>query len=111
MACYELDTEGPCPKSEFENFVGVNETSLQIICTKGFVERRFGEDSVLTNQSTQTPTITTTESPICFDRSGKPVYYKYEECFRGGHRYLNQRCPEQVKDQHIEQEKLNIFQY
>lgn len=78
--CWELNKSGPCPLPELSNVIGVNETTLEIICTRGFADilTRLGEG----------------ESP--------DYYYNKKECFIGGKRWTNETCPQQIDDKAIQ---------
>lgn len=93
--CYELDKPGPCVwGEEISNVVGVNETTLEIMCTKDYkieVLPRFCDDEnkTMSNDGTggngYTPTppqIPEEPSPI---KDGK---YSEKKCFVGGRRWL-----------------------
>lgn len=106
--CHQLDKPGPCPVPELDNVIGVNETTLEIICTKGFEQiiTRFNpNDSKESTTSTTTTTTTTTESQIV---NGAVPYYKRKECFIGGKRWIEETCPQQI----IEKETIDsIFSH
>lgn len=68
--CYELDKSGPCA-TELANVVGVNEKTLELICTK---DNAYDYSSGVR--------ITTNETPTC-------VF--------GGRRWTENKCPEQNK--------------
>lgn len=106
--CHQLDKPGPCPVPELDNVIGVNETTLEIICTKGFnnlLTRIDLNDSKESTTSTTTTTTTTTESPIV---NGSVPYYKRKECFIGGKRWTEETCPQQI----IEKETIDsIFSH
>lgn len=95
-ACHQLNKPGPCPVPEIDNKIGVNETTLEIICTKGFLTTRFSgtnDSREPTTSTTTTTTTTTTESPIV---NGEVSYYKRKECFIGGKRWTSEKCPQQI---------------
>lgn len=109
-ACHQLDKPGPCPVPELDNVIGVNETTLEIICTKGFnnlltrIDLNDSKEST-TSTTTTTTTTTTTESPIV---NGAVPYYKRKECFIGGKRWTAESCPQQI----IEKETIDsIFSH
>lgn len=83
--CYQLDTQGPCPPTHIDNLVGVNETTLEVICTRGFINTRFSDTSTVPTPVDATPTYVDGE------------YYRKNECLLGGKRWKNERCPQQVQ--------------
>lgn len=103
--CHELDKPGPCPVPELDNKIGVNETTLEIICTKGFnLSTRFSSipSSTASPSSTSTATTTTIEPEITV---GQATYYNKRECFIGGKRWTLEECPQQV----FEKEKIDAI--
>lgn len=96
--CHELDKPGPCPVPELENVVGVNETTLEIICTKGFsdfLKDRFLGDTSKEQIAATIFTTTTTKRPNYVD----PNFYIENKCFKGGMRWIDNQCPKQNEDQ------------
>lgn len=105
--CYELDKSGPCPVPELMNVIGVNETTLDVICTLGYTAQevfstatRFGgsnstpsNESLISNNNTTPKTPPTTEEPIFFFR---------KECFIGGKRWKDEKCPQQNEEKNID---------
>lgn len=87
--CYELNTQGPCPVPKLDNRVGINETSLEVTCTKGWFESEQRVDTDGDNTSTSTTTTTTTTE--------KPPMYTIKDCFIGGKRYQAEECPQQIE--------------
>lgn len=91
--CHKLDEGGPCTFPELSNVVGVNETTLEIICTQDYriqmqINTRFNNDDQSNkNETTAIGTITTTTpSPPIQPISNGTNYYK-RECLIGGIRW------------------------
>lgn len=91
--CYELHKSGPCPLPELSNVIGVNETTLEIICTKGLIPMDFPTRGGLSDSTT-----TTTGPPS----TTEVFYYDKNECFKGGKRWTREKCPQQVDERTIE---------
>lgn len=83
-SCYELGKPGPCPVPELSNVIGVNETTLEVICTKGYsynevLSQRLGAEN----------------------NNEEPEYHNKKECFIGGIRWSSERCPQQNFDKNV----------
>ena len=96
--CYQLDKSGPCPVPELMNVIGVNETSLDVICTLGYTAQevfrtatRFG---VIPSSNNNTTPTTPTADEI--------IYYNRNECFKGGKRWIDEKCPQQCEQKNID---------
>lgn len=87
-----METPGPCPPSHIDNVVGVNETTLELVCTRGFLNTRFSETTVPTPVDVQTTLEPTTPEPTVIDGE----YYRKKECLPGGKRWKHEQCPQQV---------------
>lgn len=104
-ACHELDKAGPCELGEqLSNVVGINETTLQLICTKDykiqFTVTRMSEDDVQANKTADNSgsgNIVTTTQIIPDDPNPivNGTIYTEKRCFVGGIRWINIKCPEQ----------------
>lgn len=105
--CYKLDEGGPCTFPELPNVVGVNETTLEIICTQDYrlmpLQNRFNEDESNGNKSTTPTTITTPVAGTTL--SPEPISngtnFFRRECFIGGIRWSQVDCPQQEIIQEI----------
>lgn len=89
--CHKLDEGGPCQFPELSNVVGVNETTLEIICTQDYrimqINTRFNDDALANgNDTTSTTLMTSTISPIVELNSNGTNYFK-RECPIGGIRW------------------------
>lgn len=104
--CYELDKEGPCDLgSQISNVVGVNETTLDLICTKDYkiiINTRMSEDDAQANKTADNGgsgngNIVTTPQIIPDDPNPiiNGTIYAVKRCFVGGIRWINIKCPEQ----------------
>ncbi|XP_055321604.1 uncharacterized protein LOC129577863 [Sitodiplosis mosellana] len=101
--CYQLDKSGPCPVPELMNVIGVNETTLEIICTLGYTANevfntatRFGGSTEKpSNQSTPSDNNSTTPAP-------EVIFYYRKECFKGGKRWKEEKCPQQNEQKNID---------
>lgn len=89
--CYQLDQTGPCPVPELMNVIGVNETTLDVICTLGYTAQevfstatRFGVVNNITNPTNET------------------IFYNRKECFIGGKRWTDEKCPQQCEQKNID---------
>lgn len=101
--CVELGKPGPCPVPELSNRIGVNETTLEIVCTKGYTR-----EEILLNtrnnfndgypNSTEHSTV---DASIQFQDS--TYYYNTTECFVGGKRWAE---AQQLLEKNVE----DIFQ-
>lgn len=103
--CYELGKAGPCPVPELMNIISVNETTLEIICTLGYTAdevfstaTRFGgstekssNQSTSSNNNETTPIVTT------------EIFFTRKECFKGGKRWTDERCPQQNEEKNIDE--------
>lgn len=108
--CVKLETAGPCMFPELPNLVGVNETTLELICTKDYrvmsLIPRVSEDDPEVNKTsygsndnggigskwTVTPAIPepADEHPIV-----NGTKYLGKRCFVGGIRWTKNSCPQQ----------------
>lgn len=90
--CHKLDEGGPCQLSnELSNAVGVNETTLEIICTQDYritpmFTTRFGGTSGNVNGTTSTNLMTSTPLAIV-DQSFNGTNHFKNECPLGGIRW------------------------
>lgn len=82
-SCFELGKAGPCPVPELSNVIGVNETTLEVICTKG-----YSYDEVLSQR-------------FGVNTTAEPIYYDKKECYKGGIRWSSERCPQQNFDKNV----------
>lgn len=90
--CYPLDKEGPCMFPELGNVVGVNETTLKVMCTKDSqilaVIDRVGEENCTLPEKP-------VELPVGPAPQNVTVYHEYNKCLVGGRRWTAAKCPEQ----------------
>lgn len=110
--CFELDKPGPCIFPELPNVVGVNETTLKVICTKDYRAMNFtsridpGDEGNRTStqingsdsgsiSSTMTTTPTISKSPDDYHPIVNGTKYIENRCFVGGIRWTRIKCPEQ----------------
>lgn len=99
--CHQLDKSGPCPYPELSNVIGVNETTLEVVCTKGFtaaqvlstLNTRFGGSSERPSNDTSTFNVT---------KIAEETSYPRKECFIGGKRWILEKCPQQKLEKDIE---------
>lgn len=105
--CHKLDEGGPCTFPELPNVVGVNETTLEIICSQDYrigiqTRERFGDDMLGGNKTT-TPTTTTTTptKPPPPEPFSNGTNFFRRECFVGGIRWTRVDCPDQKRIEQI----------
>lgn len=89
-SCHELDTAGPCTWGEqLLNLVGVNETTLEIICTKDYkidvFLSRWSEDEGNRAKDTPPPRPIIPEEPSLIING---TNYAEKKCFVGGRRWF-----------------------
>lgn len=93
-SCYKLDTAGPCRMSaQISNVVGVNETTLEIICTKDY---ELNSVSVGTRSDAE---FDDTTDSIAINPEGQQqicTLYNKNSCFKGGIRWTQSKCPIQT---------------
>lgn len=92
--CHELDKEGPCDLgTKIANVVGVNETTLDIICTKDYklVASRTNIDDA-TEEDAVTAILTTPDEPLPIVNG---TVYTEKTCFVGGKRWILAKHPQQ----------------
>lgn len=102
--CYELDKVGPCDlRIHFSNVIGVNETTLEIICTQDYkmnippsVGLRLGDE----DEDTENSTAIKVENG---ERLVQPcTLYKQKRCFVGGIRWTRTICPTQISANEVD---------
>lgn len=94
-ACYELDKEGPCTwGKQISNVVGVNETTLEIMCTKDYkieIWTRLSDDDANKTMDNGGNGYTPTPPPIIPDDPSPIINgtkYIERKCFIGGKRWI-----------------------
>lgn len=94
--CFELDKAGPCALgSKIANVVGVNETTLNIICTKDYKLGRTNITSRLPVEEDDdlvTIILSIPDSPTPIVNG---TVYTEKTCFAGGKRWILTKYPEQ----------------
>lgn len=98
--CYKLDQPGPCDLgSEISNLVGVNETTLQIICTKDDkLNTLKNKNTDITSRIDDEDDSFKTTNSIAINVNGEKqacTLAVEKKCFVGGIRWTQTRCATQ----------------
>lgn len=106
--CYELNKAGPCPVPELMNVIGVNETTLEIICTLGFTADEVFSTPTRFGGSTEKPSNQSTpfnnnETTTASEPAPETFFFDRKECFKGSKRWTNEQCPQQNEQKNIDE--------
>lgn len=87
------------------NVIGVNETTLEVICTLGYTANEVFNTQTRFGGSTEKPS----NQSSTFNNNNETtiatetVFYNRKECFKGGKRWADAKCPQQNEQKNLDE--------